>query len=242
MATVTGYTAERMKEIEDSTVVDGEVSGDDLILLTRDGTEINAGNVRGPQGIQGPSGNDISHIMELLSPVGHIASFGGDFAPEGWLLCNGASIVRENYIALYNVLGTKYGAADGAHFNVPNLQQRMPLGKGYAAPYTTLGHVGGSADTPVVAHSHPHAHTINADGYHGHTIAGDSGQRIIVTYWGANDIITPVAPGTGDVVPSHVDPGGSHAHGCSTDYTGAGGSGVNTNLPPFIVLNYIIRY
>lgn len=48
--TVTGYTSARMKNIEDTTVVDGEVVGDDLHLLQRDGTVINAGNVRGPQG------------------------------------------------------------------------------------------------------------------------------------------------------------------------------------------------
>jgi hypothetical protein len=56
MATVTGFTAERMLEIENSTVVDGNVVGNNLILLTRDGTQIDAGNVRGPQGVQGVPG------------------------------------------------------------------------------------------------------------------------------------------------------------------------------------------
>lgn len=56
MATVTGYTAARMQEIEDSAIISGTILGDNLILITRDGTEINAGNVRGPQGIEGPIG------------------------------------------------------------------------------------------------------------------------------------------------------------------------------------------
>ncbi len=56
MGTVTVYTADRMKRIEDTTVVDGVVSGDNLILTQRNGTQINAGSVRGPQGIQGPIG------------------------------------------------------------------------------------------------------------------------------------------------------------------------------------------
>ena len=56
MATVTGYTAERMKQIEDSTVTDGEVVGNNLILTTRDGTGIDAGSVRGAPGPQGPPG------------------------------------------------------------------------------------------------------------------------------------------------------------------------------------------
>lgn len=70
MATVTGYTAERMKQIEDETVVDGHVDGSGhLILETRSETvpDIDAGSVIGPVGPQGPAqapsvdaGNDIT--------------------------------------------------------------------------------------------------------------------------------------------------------------------------------------
>jgi len=54
MATVTGFTAERMLEIEDASVIDGEVRVNNLFLITRGGTEIDAGNVRGPIGNTGP--------------------------------------------------------------------------------------------------------------------------------------------------------------------------------------------
>lgn len=57
MATVTVFTAERMQAIEDSTVVDGSVVGDNLILETRDGTPIDAGNVRGPAGADAAPGS-----------------------------------------------------------------------------------------------------------------------------------------------------------------------------------------
>lgn len=57
MATVTGFTAERMLVIENETVVDGEVVGDNLHLLRRDGVPIDAGNVRGATGAQGPKGD-----------------------------------------------------------------------------------------------------------------------------------------------------------------------------------------
>lgn len=53
MATVTAYTAERTKQIEDSSVTNGTVSGSNLILIRHDGTQINAGPVIGPQGIPG---------------------------------------------------------------------------------------------------------------------------------------------------------------------------------------------
>lgn len=60
MTTVTGLTAERMLAIEAAAVVDGDISGDNLILTRHDGTQINAGNVRGPQGPVGPIGSDLS--------------------------------------------------------------------------------------------------------------------------------------------------------------------------------------
>jgi hypothetical protein len=57
MATVTGYTAERMKAIEDASVIDGEIDGSGNLLLTRyDGTTITAGSVVGPAGPPGATG------------------------------------------------------------------------------------------------------------------------------------------------------------------------------------------
>lgn len=54
MATITGLTKERMQEIIDSTIVDADVVGDNLILTKSDATTINAGNVRGAVGPTGP--------------------------------------------------------------------------------------------------------------------------------------------------------------------------------------------
>lgn len=56
MATVTGFTAARMQEIEDNCIVDGLVVSNDLILEKNDGSTINAGNVRGATGATGPAG------------------------------------------------------------------------------------------------------------------------------------------------------------------------------------------
>lgn len=74
MATVTAFTAQRMQEIEDGTVVDGLVVGDDLILTRRDDSQINAGNVRGaagPQGLQGPQGiQGPQGLQGIQGPIG----------------------------------------------------------------------------------------------------------------------------------------------------------------------------
>ncbi|QGJ88007.1 hypothetical protein SEA_AVAZAK_25 [Gordonia phage Avazak] len=54
--TVTGFTAARMLQIEQSTVVNGFIQGDSLVLQTRGGDDIVTGNVRGPQGDKGDPG------------------------------------------------------------------------------------------------------------------------------------------------------------------------------------------
>jgi len=66
MATITGLTAERMLEIEAASVVDGDVSGNDLLLTKHDGTVINAGNVRGPAGPTGPMGSSLDVVSGLV--------------------------------------------------------------------------------------------------------------------------------------------------------------------------------
>lgn len=55
MTKVTGFTAERMKVVEGESVIDGEVVGNNLHLIQRKGTVINAGAV---QGIPGPAGTN----------------------------------------------------------------------------------------------------------------------------------------------------------------------------------------
>jgi hypothetical protein len=56
MATVTGFTSDRMLVIENETVTTGQVTNDHLILTQRGGTQIDAGNVRGAKGDTGPPG------------------------------------------------------------------------------------------------------------------------------------------------------------------------------------------
>ena len=73
MATVTGMTADRMKQIEAQSVIDGDVVGDNLILTQHDGTQINAGSVRGPKGDPGPVGQDLSVLKAVpILDVGQV--------------------------------------------------------------------------------------------------------------------------------------------------------------------------
>ena len=59
ITTITGLTAQRMIEIEQASVVSGTVEGNNLILTTKGGKPITAGNVRGPQGDRGPYGGPV---------------------------------------------------------------------------------------------------------------------------------------------------------------------------------------
>ena len=64
------------------------------------------------------------------TPTGVVYPFAGPIAniPAGYLLCNGASLLRASYPALFSAIGTIYGAADGSHFNLPDYRDRMMIG------------------------------------------------------------------------------------------------------------------
>ncbi len=62
--------------------------------------------------------------------IGMVIPFAGASAPGGYLLCDGASYLRSSYSALFGVIGTVFGSADGTHFNVPDLRGRAVYGVG----------------------------------------------------------------------------------------------------------------
>lgn len=62
-------------------------------------------------------------------PVGCIMMYAKSATPDGWLTCNGASINRETYKDLFNVIGTTFGAGDGSTtFALPNLTNKFAMG------------------------------------------------------------------------------------------------------------------
>lgn len=105
-------------------------------------------------------------------PTGSIVAYGGSAAPTGYLLCDGSPVSRVTYATLFGILGTAYGPGNGATtFNLPNLQQRFPLGKATSGTGATLGETGGTIDHVHTGPSHTHTvaghtHTIT----HTHTV------------------------------------------------------------------------
>ena len=65
--------------------------------------------------------------------IGMVIPFAGNGdIPVGFLLCDGASVLRDTYPDLFKVIGTTYGAVDSTHFNLPNLVGRFAEGAGQA--------------------------------------------------------------------------------------------------------------
>ena len=76
-----------------------------------------------------------------INPVGTIIAYAanGDI-PEGYLPCNGAAVSRATYAALFEVIGTLYGAGDGSTtFNLPDLTDRFLEGSSTAGNKLSAG-------------------------------------------------------------------------------------------------------
>ena len=68
--------------------------------------------------------------------VGSIIPYAGSSIPSGYLLCDGSAISRTTYNALFQAIGTTYGAGDGnSTFNIPVLKDAyssmIPFGTHY---------------------------------------------------------------------------------------------------------------
>lgn len=214
MAKVTSFTAERSLQIEQTTVVDGEVVGGELILKTRGGTDINAGSVIGPQGIPGPQGPGpiIGEIrMTILTTV-----------PTGWLLMNGQTIVNAAtaYPTLWAAAPTAWKS--GSNLILPDVTRRHLVGA-ISAP----GAVGGSDIIDLqIAHLPPHNHPASAAaaGAHSHGPSGGFqfliGEMASSTLWLATGA---AANHPGDVTfTATTDIEAAHSHTITTSNTGSG--------------------
>lgn len=63
-----------------------------------------------------------------IMPVGTIIAYAGNTIPDGWHLCDGASLSRADYPDLFAAIGTIWGSSDALTFKVPDLTDRFPRG------------------------------------------------------------------------------------------------------------------
>jgi microcystin-dependent protein len=62
--------------------------------------------------------------------VGEIRMFAGNFAPAGWMFCEGQTLPISENETLFQLIGTTYGGDGQETFNLPDLQGRIPLHQG----------------------------------------------------------------------------------------------------------------
>jgi len=144
--------------------------------------------------------------------IGTVLPFAGIAAnvPPGALLCDGASYLRADYPDLFAAIGTTWGAADGTHFNVPDLRGVTVIGVGT-----------GSGLTPraLASFTGEESHTLSSGEMPVHSHSEVTATPFIA------DITTPTAP----VAQVGVGITGT-----------AGGGGAHNNMQPSIALNYVI--
>jgi microcystin-dependent protein len=194
-----------------------------------------------------------------VPPVGSGALWFAATPPANWLICDGSTVAQATYPLLYAAIGGAFniGSVASGYFMLPNLQNAFPMGAG------TLGAVGGEAAHILVAaempthahgvsdptHAHgvydpTHAHGAYQDA-HNHSVSG------VLTSPGAG-----AAAGSGAILgsaaTSTAQPGvyvqaagtgiGIDAAATGIGIQNAGGGAAHNTLPPYLQINFIIRY
>ena len=96
--------------------------------------------------------------------IGSIWSFGFNFAPLGWMACNGQLVSIAEYEALFSLIGTTYGGDGMTTFGLPDLRGRMPVGTGQGPGLSNyvIGQMAGSETVTLTSNNlaaHTHAAT-----------------------------------------------------------------------------------
>src|SRR3954454_16473606 len=89
--------------------------------------------------------------------VGEIRMFGGNFAPAGWMFCEGQLLPISENETLFQLIGTTYGGDGQSTFALPDLRGRIPIHQGNGV---ILAETGGAEEitltiNQIAAHTHP---------------------------------------------------------------------------------------
>lgn len=178
--------------------------------------------------------------------------------PAGWLFCNGQEVSVATYADLYNVIGNQFGSASSPNlFVLPDLRGRIPFTASSSASsplngsaftsgnYQTVGSTGGaenhsltSSQAPIRSHTHTPV---------GSTTMTVYGQRNYCTFDG--ECSPPGSYGDYGILGSITGNGGSVSMSNSNVVSSTASwtsnssqtSELHNNMPPCIVLTYIIK-
>jgi microcystin-dependent protein len=152
--------------------------------------------------------------------VGEIRMFAGNFAPAGWMFCEGQLISIAENETLFQLIGTTYGGDGQDTFALPDLRGRLPLHQGNGF---ILAETGGAEEITLTVNQIPaHSHTPLAN-----SAAGNEPSPIN-NVWAAQSVVnqyTAVNPAVNTGVPSMTATGGSQPH---------------ENRQPYLCVDFII--
>lgn len=176
--------------------------------------------------------------VSRASPSGTIVAFAGRKVPNGWLLCDGRPLKRNDFPDLFSVIGNTFNESPSSDsFSLPDLRGRFPLGAGEGGVWANaddptkkvalsarkLGEAGGEEKHQMTIDQMPtHTHRSNfwLDSFGGEGEEVDQGIGIEIRHPHASG---PQAKPTNALV-------------------GPAGSNKTFNIvPPFTVINYIIK-
>lgn len=152
--------------------------------------------------------------------VGEIRMFAGNFAPAGWMFCEGQLLPISENETLFNLIGTTYGGDGQSTFALPDLRGRLPLHQGNSF---VLAETGGSEQITLTVNQIPaHSHALLAS-LNNATAASPTGN--VTGQVGATQIYREVPPASPMAAQAVSSVGGSQPH---------------DNLQPYLCVDFII--
>lgn len=167
--------------------------------------------------------------------LGEVRIFPWNWAPNGWALCNGASLPIQQNAALNALLGQTFGGNGTTTFNLPDLRGRTPVhvGAGQDGLFYNYGQVGGAETVTLSTANMPqHTHSVNA-------LGGTKGNSANPT----NALPAQVGFGTGGTTTINIydlPTAGPVVALNSGSFSTVGSSAAHNNMQPFAVMNFCI--
>lgn len=154
--------------------------------------------------------------------VGEIRMFAGNFAPAGWMFCEGQTLPISENETLFNLIGTTYGGDGQSTFSLPDLRGRVPIHQGNGF---TLAETGGVETVTLTVQQIPaHSHAFVASGnlatgtLPNNSVPALTQSATITAYGTDNPLVT--------LLPASVG--------------AAGGSQPHNNFQPYLCIDFII--
>ncbi|HEV2773682.1 MAG TPA: tail fiber protein [Thermoleophilaceae bacterium] len=153
--------------------------------------------------------------------VGEIRMFAGNFAPAGWIFCEGQLLPISENEALFQLIGTTYGGDGEETFGIPDLRGRLPIHQGSGF---VLAENGGAEEITLTTNQIAvHTHAFLADTSAGNTQTPSS--NVLVAASPNVDLYREFPPSAA-FSPQAIGP--------------VGGSQPHTNFQPYLCIDFIL--